>query len=151
VRHDGDLTRSGGLRPPRLPAHFTTCNGNVLATSYVLQRSCRKHRVASSRNGSFVSSSRFYISRWIIWALLKRGGAKRDCKASLVGQHASPRLCIANAPNRSLSSPPNCKRICKPSQEAIGPQALRAKFIRPLNLIFSENLTTGYLDTHLTG
>jgi len=64
VRHGCDLTRPG-VRPPRLPACFTTSNDNDLATS-CLARSCRNLRIASSRNSS-VSSSRLYMSRWVIW------------------------------------------------------------------------------------
>src|SRR4051812_2278577 len=123
VRHGCDLTRPGGFGHLVLPACFALATTMALSYIICLARPRRNLRIASSHNGN-VSSSRFYMSRWVIW-LLKQGGPK-ECKASLVGQHANPRLCTANAPNRSLGSPPNCKRICKPSTEAIGPQTLRA-------------------------
>jgi len=115
VRHGCDLTRPAG-RPPRLPACFATCNDNDLATSYVLGELVRicglchhvillsRHPASTCRDGLFGACST----------------GQKECKASLVGQHANPRLCTANAPNRSLGSSPNCERICKPSQRPLG-------------------------------
>jgi hypothetical protein len=118
VRHDCDLTRLGGFGHLVRPARFTTCNDNALATSYVLHDlvetlELRHHVMALSRHQSSTCLDA------VIWNARTRRGQK-DCKASLVGQHANPRLCTANASNRSLSSPPNCRRICKPSERPLG-------------------------------
>src|SRR5271170_901624 len=72
-----------------------------------------------------------------LFGLCSNEAGQKECKASLVGQHANPRLCTANAPNRSLGSPPNCERICKPSQRPLGLKPA-SQFIRPFNLTFSE-------------